>query len=52
MQAVIATLINAPATIAPESQEEQSVEQNESEVSYTSEANPITQKGPEVNGQD
>ena len=41
-QAAIITLTDATATIAPESQEYQSREQNESEVADTEEANHIT----------
>ena len=45
-------LTDAPATISPESQEEQAGEQNKAEVADTAEANPITQERTEVNGQD
>ena len=51
-QSAIANLTDAPANISHESQEDQTGEQNEAEVSDTAEANPITQEGPEVNGQD
>ena len=51
-QSSIATIINAPDTLVPESQEEQAGEQNKEEVSDTAEEKPITQEGPEGNGKD
>ena len=50
--AAIATLTNAPDTIDPESQEEQSGEHYKWEVPDTAEENPIKQEGPEGNRQE
>ena len=44
MKSAIATLTNAPSTIVPIPQEEQSGEHNEAEVVDTAEANPNTQE--------
>ena len=52
MKSAIATLTNAPYTIVPSPQEEQSGEHNEAEVVDTAEANPNTQEVLEWNGQE
>ena len=52
MQVAIDTITDAPDTIAPKSQEEQTGEQNKAKIADTEESNPITKEGPEGNGQD
>ena len=48
----IANITDAPATIAPEAQEEQAGEHTKAEVADIEESKNITQEGTEGNGQD